>query len=117
MFFFGKESNSAVLGAKYYYIAHVLHDWPDEKCREILRNTKAAMSEDSVILIDEMTLPDVGVRSNVTSIDLEMMCAHASQERTLSQWDGLFRAEGLKCIRTWTYNPVVYESIMKVVLA
>ncbi|EMR85431.1 putative o-methyltransferase protein [Botrytis cinerea BcDW1] len=101
--------------AKYYYLAHVLHDWPDDKCREILENTKAGMGENSVILIDEMILPDTGVSMNVTTIDLEMMCAHASQERTQSQWDNLLATVGLKRIETWVYNAPVYESVMKVV--
>ena len=96
-------------------MAHVLHDWPDHKCREILRNTKAAMGKDSVLLVDEMVLPDIGVHSHVTSIDIEMMCAFASQERTKSQWDELFAMEGLKRIRTWVYNLSHYESVMKVV--
>lgn len=98
-------------------MAHVLHDWPDDKCREILENTKAGMGENSVILIDEMILPDTGVSMNVTTIDLEMMCAHASQERTQSQWDNLLATVGLKRIETWVYNAPVYESVMKVVQA
>ncbi|KAF4620123.1 hypothetical protein G7Y89_g14699 [Cudoniella acicularis] len=105
-----------IRGAKYYYIAHVLHDWPTSKCLEILQNIKAAMNESSVILIDEMVLPDTGVPSSVTTIDLEMMCAHASQERTQSQWDELLGMVGLKCLGTWEYNSVVCESVMKVVL-
>lgn len=103
--------------AKYYYLAHVLHDWPDHKAREILRNTKAAMGKDSVILIDEMVPPDVGIHSNVTSIDLTMMCAVASAERTQSQWDELFASEGLKRLNTWLYSANNYESVMKVVPA
>jgi len=101
--------------AKYYYLAHVLHDWPDHKSREILRNTKSAMGKDSVILIDEMVLPDVGVHSNVTSIDMSMMCVLASRERTQSEWDALFASEGLKRLGTWAYKPTNYESVMKVV--
>jgi len=100
--------------AKYYYLAHVLHDWPDDKSRDILRHTKAAMGKDSVILVDEMVLPDTGVDSNVTSIDLTMMCAMASAERTQSQWDELFASEGLKRVKTWPYA-ANYESVMKIV--
>jgi len=106
-----------IKGAKYYYLAHVLHDWPDHKCREILRNIKAAMSGESVLLVDEIVLPDVGVHSNATSIDMEMMCAFASQERTQSQWDELFAMEGLTRVKTWVYKATHYESVMKVVAA
>jgi len=102
--------------AKYYYLAHVLHDWSDRPSRDILGHTKAAMGKDSVILIDEMVLPDTGVHSNVTSIDLEMMCAMASAERTQSQWDELFASVGLKRVETRLYG-ANYESVMKVVIA
>ncbi|KAI4241941.1 MAG: hypothetical protein L6R42_011153, partial [Xanthoria sp. 1 TBL-2021] len=32
-----------ITGAKIYYLRHVLHDWPDHKCQEILKHVKDAM--------------------------------------------------------------------------
>jgi demethylsterigmatocystin 6-O-methyltransferase len=40
--------------AKFYNLSAVLHDFPDAKCQEILRNILPAMGDDSAILIDEM---------------------------------------------------------------
>jgi demethylsterigmatocystin 6-O-methyltransferase len=93
----------------------VLHDWPDHMARKMLSHIKAAMNSDSVLLIDEMVLPDVGVYSHVAAIDLAMMCATGSTERTESQWKALFAEEGLDLIETRTYKPTSYESVMKVV--
>lgn len=103
------------LGSKFYYLRAVLHDWPDEKCRAILRNVIAAMGDDSAILIDEMVLPDKGVHWHTTQIDLTMMAALASWERTRSQWTDLLGSVGLKIADIYTYTPSVYESVMHVV--
>lgn len=70
------------------------------------------MGKDSVILIDEMLLPDKNVHWHVTEIDLTMMTALASIERTQSQWAALLDSVGLKISKTFTYTPSVYESIM-----
>lgn len=43
------------------------------------------MSEDSVLVIDEMVFPDSKVSWQATQFDLTMMCAHASVERTQTQ--------------------------------
>jgi len=104
-----------IKGAKYYYLAHILHNWPDDKCREILRHIKAAMSKDSVILIDEMVLPDTAVPPNMAAVDLEMMCCLASVEHTQSEWNELLVSEGLKCMKTWVYRPKTCESVMHVI--
>jgi demethylsterigmatocystin 6-O-methyltransferase len=93
----------------------VLHDWPDHLARKMLSHIKAAMSKDSVLLIDEMVLPDVAVYSHVAAIDLAMMCATGSTERTESQWKTLFSEEGLELVDIRTYKPTSYESVMKVV--
>ena len=40
---------------------NTMHDYHDSKCNMILRHTVEAMDENSVILIDDMILPDQGV--------------------------------------------------------
>jgi demethylsterigmatocystin 6-O-methyltransferase len=92
----------------------VLHDFPDDRCREILKNIIPAMGKDSIILIDEMLLPDKDVHWQVTEIDLTMMTAFASIERTQSQWDALLDSVGLKITKTFTYTPSAYETVMVV---
>ena len=73
------------------------------------------MGKDFVILIDEMLLPDTNVHWHATQIDLTMMTALASVERTLVQWAALLDSVGLKIRETYTYTPSVYESVMAVV--
>lgn len=73
------------------------------------------MGPDSVILIDEMILPDRNVHWHSTQIDLTMMAALASVERTQTHWAKLLDSVGLKVANTYVYTPSLYESIMTVV--
>lgn len=102
------------LGAKYYYMRNILHDYPDDKCVDILHNLKDAMSghPESVILIDEMVLPNEKVHWHATQLDLTMMCALASMERTIQQWHALLKLAGLKVERIYEYIPSVHDSIL-----
>lgn len=90
----------------------VLHDFPDDKCRFILQNTIGAMDKDSLILIDDMVLPDTNAHWQATQVDLTMMSALASMERTQIQWQALLKSVGLKIIKTYVYTPGLYESVI-----
>lgn len=106
---------TAFIGAKFYYMRAVLHDWPDEKCRIILQNIIPAMDKKSVILLDEMVLPDTDVHWHATQIDMTMMGSLAAVERTHAQWTSLLDSVGLKITNIYTYTPSIYESVMAVV--
>lgn len=73
------------------------------------------MGPDSVILLDEMVLPDAKVHWQSTQIDLTMMAALASIERTRTQWAKLLESVGLEIAAIRTYTPSIDESIMTVV--
>ncbi|KJZ71734.1 hypothetical protein HIM_08876 [Hirsutella minnesotensis 3608] len=103
-----------VKGAKFYFMRGVLHNHPSHKVQVLLGNVKSAMRPDSILLVDEMILPETGVGSEAASIDLTMMAACASIERTEEQWHGEIEKAGLKLVRTFVYNPVSYESVMEV---
>ncbi|KAF2174812.1 S-adenosyl-L-methionine-dependent methyltransferase [Zopfia rhizophila CBS 207.26] len=104
-----------IKGAKFYYLRAVLHDWPDEKCRVILKNTIDASAPDSVILIDDIVTPNKGVNWQVTQIDLTMMVVCAAMERTETQWQNLFDSIGLKIVKRFVYTPSMYETVTAVV--
>lgn len=88
-----------VHGAKNYYMHRILHDWPDDQCREILRNQKAAMKPGySKILINEIVIPDQGATWLEAGIDMIMLAKHASTERTESEWRDLVDSAALKIV-------------------
>ena len=72
------------------------------------------MSDDSIILIDEWVLPRTGVTALAAGMDLTMMGAFASLERTEAQWMALLDSVGLKIVRFYAYNPPTYETVMDV---
>ncbi|OJJ44533.1 hypothetical protein ASPZODRAFT_153470 [Penicilliopsis zonata CBS 506.65] len=103
-----------VHAARAYYLRYIMHDYPDEKCLVILRNIKAAMAPDSVLLIDDMIIPNKGAHPNATDRDIAMMVNFAAMERTEKQWRALFAAAGLKLRRVATYNQTSGESVQVV---
>lgn len=84
-----------VKGARIYYLRDVLHDWPDHVCETILSRIIDAMSDQSVILIDDLVLPATGAHWYATGLDLAMMSLVAAQERSLPEWHRLLQNVGL----------------------
>lgn len=99
-------------GAKIYYLRNVIHDYPDEKAIVILKNLAAALAEDSVILIDDMVIPDVGAHCHATQLDIALMAGLASTERTREAWYKLIEKAGLKINQIYTYTASLRDSII-----
>ncbi|RAL03139.1 S-adenosyl-L-methionine-dependent methyltransferase [Aspergillus ibericus CBS 121593] len=110
--FFTKQP---VEGARIYYLRMIMHDYPDDKAVVILQNIMAAMSPDSIILVDDMVIPDGGAHWHATQIDVSMMVSLASMERTKEQWYALMEKAGLKINRTYTYTESLADSILECV--
>jgi demethylsterigmatocystin 6-O-methyltransferase len=86
---------------------NIIHNYADKKAVAILKNIIPAMSKDSVILIDNMVLPDVGLPHQAANLDVTMMAVLASRERTQKQWTDLLEPAGLKINKIYTYTPAV----------
>ena len=100
------------LGARAYYLRNIMHDWPDDKCSIILQQIIKVMDQDSVILIDDMVLPNQGAHWRATQLDLAMMAGLAAMERTEKQWYSMLDAAGLKVKQIYTYTPELRDSII-----
>ncbi|GAP82371.2 putative O-methyl transferase B [Rosellinia necatrix] len=103
-----------VAGAKFYHLRAVFHNHPPLRVRMLLETIKAAMNSESVLLVDEMILPEEKVNHMAASIDMTVLSAFASMERTESQWKTLFEDVGLRLAQTYKYSPLTYESVMDV---
>lgn len=101
-------------GAKIYYLRHVLHDWPDAKAEAILKRVVEAMDQESVILIDEKVLPDVGASGLAAGLDLAMMCHFAASERSERAWKDLLGRVGLKVEYLHRYEEEDGDAVMLV---
>ncbi len=108
------QKADAVTGARAYHLHSVLHDWPDEQCRQILHVLKDAMEPGySKILVNENIVLEFGTSWKITSLDWNMMAMAASSERTEAQWRELFRSVGLRVSGIWTKDPAC-ESLIEV---
>lgn len=107
-----KQGLKIVPGARYYYLRTVLHDWDEENSIRILKNTAAAMTDDSELLIDEMALPNDHVHWWSACLDLHMYTMLNALERTVDQWHDLLGKAGLELVEIRTYASVMKNSII-----
>ncbi|KAJ5177092.1 OmtB [Penicillium canariense] len=101
-----------IIGAKVYYLRTVLHDWDDEKALVILGRLVPAMNAESLILIDDMAVPDTGAHWWSACLDLHMLAVLGAHERTESQWRELLVQAGLRLISIRPYHPTMRHSII-----
>ena len=84
----------------------ILHDWPDEKCAEILANLKPAMTPKySRLLINEYVIPDTGAHWISTALDMLMMATFSSRERSEQNWRRILEGVGFRIIKIWSPEP------------
>lgn len=110
------SSNIESIGAKFYYLRRIMHDWPDKEAAKILQNVAGAMAPDSHILIDEIVMPDIGAHWEATMQDLAMMNMCAGKERSKQQWLDLADRAGLRVEKIHTYVPSTYTSVLVLAL-
>jgi hypothetical protein len=86
-----------VLGADVYFLKHVLHDWSDPYAAKIIRQIVPAMTKPGArLLIMEGIVPLSGqaplpITRLMSSLDLQMMTAVNSKERTVDDWVALLK--------------------------
>ncbi|KAH8828797.1 S-adenosyl-L-methionine-dependent methyltransferase [Flagelloscypha sp. PMI_526] len=102
--------------ADYYYLRHVLHDWPDAECQVILKNVRKAAKLGSKLLIHEVS-PKTAARvkdaiyeqapepllanwgmgmARTYYIDMQMLSVLNSMERTVAEFKSLIEPVGFK---------------------
>ncbi|OJJ45913.1 hypothetical protein ASPZODRAFT_98922 [Penicilliopsis zonata CBS 506.65] len=101
-----------IKGARVYYLRSVLHDWSDKKSEEILSHIVNAMTQDSLLIIDDFVLPDSGADLRGVEMDILMWLHTAGLERTASQWRALLTRAGLDVVHIWDAKRGV-ESVLE----
>ncbi|MCJ1433696.1 hypothetical protein MMC27_003060 [Xylographa pallens] len=107
-----------IKGARAYYTHFVLHDWPDEKCREILRELMSAMKPGySKLILNESILPDTDCSPWFATNDINMMAILAGMTRSRSQYIELVESVGLEVVKVWrSPDPEDAEGVIEAVL-
>jgi cyclopropane fatty-acyl-phospholipid synthase-like methyltransferase len=86
-------------GSDLYLLKSTIHNWNDERAAAILRNCRAAMSDNGRLLIIDSVLPDTAALDsaelNPYIKDLQMLVLVGGQERTRAEFDQLCARAGL----------------------
>ncbi|TGO35931.1 hypothetical protein BHYA_0140g00020 [Botrytis hyacinthi] len=91
-----------VKNSRIYFYHHILHDWSDYKCLEILRVLKSAMKPNySKLIIHEMIMPESGASTYHALLDLTMMVFNGGIERTGKEWRELLVKAGFEVTGIW----------------
>lgn len=101
-----------VKGAKVYYLRNVIHNWNDEPSKVILSQIRKAMAGDSVVIIDDVVMPNVGATWKQASMDIAMMTMLAAMERTQEHFAQLLKEAGLKLREVIKYDEEYGDSLI-----
>jgi predicted O-methyltransferase YrrM len=102
-------------GGDAYLLKFVLHDWSDEDCVKILRNTRAAMAQGSVLLVIESVIPAGNASYPGKLMDVNMLVMTGGRERTESEYGALLERGGFRLRRVMPAHPIA--SIIEAVKA
>ncbi|TCM50473.1 methyltransferase [Kribbella sp. VKM Ac-2568] len=87
-----------------YLLKSILHDWPDDRCVEILRTCTASLNPGGVVLVVELILGRTGQEVLAAFSDLNMLVLPGGRERTETEYAALFTAAGLRLNRVLDTN-------------
>lgn len=87
-------------------------DWSDQYARIILGHVRDAMEKDSLVLIDELVLPDRGAHRYETQLDLAMLAMLNAEARTQTHWKQLLSETGFEVKDIVFYEEEAREAII-----
>jgi hypothetical protein len=86
----------AVPAADCYLLKSILHDWPDDRCVEILRACRRGLRPDGVVVVVETLVGRPGHEVDAAFSDLNMLVLPGGRERTEQEYAALFDAADLQ---------------------
>lgn len=93
----GNFLEQAVPHADLYMLKHILHDWDDEHSVRILSNVRQGMNGGkSKVAVIELVVPDEIQPGPAPLMDLNMMVMLGGMERTVGDYEQLFKDAGLR---------------------
>jgi C-methyltransferase len=95
----GSFFDSVPSGGDAYILKNIMHDWPDQKAVQILRNVRAAAGSQATVLLVELVIPKHNRDFPGKWADLEMLLNLAARERTAAEYGDLLSQAGLRMTR------------------
>ena len=83
-----------------YFMKHIIHDWDDERCLQLLRNCHKAMPTHAKLLVCEKVLPESNDVAQTRILDMVMLLnTPGGRERTELEYRALFQKAGFRLTR------------------
>src|ERR1700736_4702658 len=95
----GSFFDSVPGGGDAYILKNIIHDWPDEKAVQILRNVRAAAGPRATVLLVELIIPEHDRDFPGKWVDLEMLLNLGARERTAAEYRDLLSQAGFQITR------------------
>ncbi len=83
-------------GADAYHFRHIIHDWTDEQCAQILGHCRKAIPANGKLLISDCVVPAGNAPSLAKDMDMTMLAFPGGQERSEAQFRTLLKASGFE---------------------
>jgi hypothetical protein len=104
-------------GADAYLFRHILHDWTDAQCLQILGHCRNAIPMNGKLLVVECVIPMGNDRSSAKDFDMSMMVFTGGLERTELEYRTLFKQAGFELTSVRPTSTVVSVIEAKPILA
>jgi len=100
--FVGGDMFEDVPAANVYVMKHIIHDWNDAQCTQLLQNCHERMEGDGSVISVDAVLPPIGNVGGTPAklMDVNMLVFIPGKERTLEQWEALYESAGFKITST-----------------
>ncbi len=95
----GDMFSSVPAGADAYIMKHIIHDWPDDLCVQLLKACRKAVNPSGKLLVVDSVILPGNEFSPDKYIDLQMLIFPSGLERTEKQFRQLFTAAGWQLSR------------------
>jgi ubiquinone/menaquinone biosynthesis C-methylase UbiE len=95
----GNFFESVPAGADTYLMRHIIHDWDEARCIQILKHVRAVLPAGGKLLLIEVVVPTGNEPSFGKLMDINMMVLPGGKERTADEYRALYAAAGFKLSR------------------
>jgi hypothetical protein len=95
----GDMFSSVPEGVDAYIMKHIIHDWPDERCLQILKACRKGVNPGGRLLVVDTVIQPGNDFSPGKFLDLQMLIFPSGCERTEKQFRDLFAAAGWRLTR------------------
>jgi hypothetical protein len=97
----GDMFSSVPAGADAYIMKHIIHDWPDDRCVQLLSACRKGVNSGGKLLVVDTVIQPGNDFSPGKFLDLQMMIFPSGCERTEKQFRDLFAGAG------WRLNRII----------